>query len=254
MSTRTHLAIALLPFTAIGCSTPQIALTPEYSLSKLDGHFGASTSSVSAQSSFDDLGLDEQSEQLGGRVDLKWGLPHLSVSYAESSFSGDGTATAQLTQGGVTIPAGASVDSSLDLDIASAVLTFDLLPSDTAEAGIGFGIQGLDFQGSVRDTGSGQSVDTSEMVPIPVIAVRASAEIWRIEASALIAGSKVSFNGDDLSYYDVDLQGRLRIFEHGWLALGWRQVHVDLQYDDGGDAVDADLTLKGPYLGFVLSF
>ena len=40
----------------------------------------------------------------------------------------------------------------------------------------------------------------------------------------------------------------------GFLALGWREVSADVEYEDGTDEVDADLSFSGPYLGFVLGF
>jgi hypothetical protein len=251
---RTQLPAVLALLSLGACALPRIEATPEYGLAKLHGDLGAANGSISAHADFDDLGLDDHEGYPGARVDLQWGAPHLTVDFARWSFSGDGTATAQLEHDGTVIPVGASVASDVDLTRGAAVVTFDVLPTDAFELGLGVGLEALDFEGKVRDTGTNQSFETREQVPIPVLAARAAAGFGPLGVDALVTGSGWAIGDDEVRYYAVDLRARWEFNAHVHALLGWRRWHTDLEYSSGGDRVDADMTIDGPYLGVVLAF
>jgi hypothetical protein len=190
----------------------------------------------------------------GGRLDLKWGVPHLSFSYFGASFSGEGTATAELSQGGTTIDAGAEVASELDIAVTSGIVTFDCVPGEDVEAGIGLGALALDLRGRVRELSDGDSVDGGETIPLPVLAARVTLRFDRLELAALYSGSRADFEGDEAEYSDIDVHAAWRLLPAGWLQAGWRRVHADVDFDEGDTEVLADLDLQGPYLGFIITF
>jgi hypothetical protein len=256
MPTRsTWLVLAALPLTCFAaCSTPSIRAGPSVGFANLDGDFAASSGSISASNDFSDLGLDDRETEIGARVDLKWGSPHLTVSFARTEMSGDGTTTAQLENDGVIIPVGASVDSDVELTHGQAVITFDLLPTDMFELGLGVGVEALAIDGTIEDTGSGDSIETDETAPIPVIAARAGFGLGPVDVSLLATGMDLEIDGDEVSFFDFDLRGSVSLFSHGELVLGYRRWEADLEYDDDGDRIAADFTLDGPYIGFSLSF
>lgn len=259
ISSRKVAAVAALLGSLAGCSLPRAMVTPRLGTFDVKGDIAVSSSGASASNSVDSVGLVEDDSVFGGRVDLAWGGIELSASAQTSTHDGDGVLEADVSQGGTTISAGTSVASALDLGLYNALLTFDLVPGDTFELGIGPGISVIDIQASFTDTTTSDQVSTDEVVPVPLLVLRAGAQLGPVHVSALVGGMKVSIDGNDATYLDVDLMGRLRLLgdgDHmtGWLTVGWREVDIDVQYDDGGDSVDADLTFSGPYFGVTIGF
>jgi hypothetical protein len=242
-----------------GCSTPQFGLEPRFSPARISGTFATTGGSGNSSVDLGDLGLNDNEFQAGGRVDVKWGSPHLTASYTPSSFDGDSVLSSPITVGGTTISAGTSVHSDVTLDVSSAEMTFDLLPVPDVELGLGLGVGYVDFRTKVHDTSGGNSIDTSEKEPIPLLAGRVGWDIWRFRAEVLATGFGYSSGGTSLDYYDVDADVRFNFIGHdsrlkGWISAGYRQIGADLAYDDSGSRIKSDVTLKGPFVGVVLGF
>lgn len=256
MSTRSSFAfLVLLPLVSMAaCSAPQIRATPELAFTKLSGDFAASSGAVSASNDFSDLGITDRESDFGARVDLKWGSPHLTFSFAQADLSGDGTTTAQLENDGVVIAAGANVATDVKLTHGQAVVTFDVLPTDAFELGLGLGIEALHIKGDITESGTGNSIDTDETAPIPVVAARAGVGLGPVDVSLLATGMQLKINDDDVTFLDLDLQASVGVFSHGELVVGYRRWKADVEYKDGSDQIEADLTLDGPYIGFSFSF
>lgn len=253
-----RLVASSLVLVCAACSAPSLSVQPRFGTSKIDGHIGASSGSttIGTNSLDDSLGLDKDNSVPGVRVDAQFGSPHLTLAYQKSSYDGDGTLDADITKDSTTITAGTAVRSNLDLGLYGGLVTFDLLPIETVELGIGLGVQVADMSASIES--SGQRISVDETVPIPVLAARVGVDVWRLHFEALGSGLKVDYNGDDATFYDLDLSGRFRIVggDHlrGSLVGGWRLAHFDVEYDDGGDHIDASLRQSGPYIGLEIGF
>ena len=257
-----HRLASLVLASLASCSAPQLLLQATYGPYTPDGHVSlvdTSGGGVSAKSSLDDIGIDEDADTPGLRADFKWGLPHLTVSTQNSSWEGSGRVTGDF--GG--IPSGSDVDSELDLALHRAILTFDLAPTDLLELGLGFGVSVIDFRAQITETEplipGTVSESADENVPVPLLAARAGGRLWRIDLEALVAGMTVKVDGGDATYLELDLNGRLAIFGshgelNGSLVAGWRSFDFDAEYDDGVDHVDTELTFTGPYVGLQLGF
>lgn len=237
-----------------GCAAPSVEVTPRYGFAELSGDFAVSSGSISGTTSMEDLDLDDQEELVGVRADLKFGMPHLSVVIAGMSAEGTGTTTVDLTQSGTTIPAGANVDSELDLTYGNAIVTFDFLPTDAVELGLGFGLETVGIETSVRETGTGARIEVDETVPIPVVALRAGAAFGPFEVDGTIAGISYAYSGDSIDFFDLDLRARWKVFDYAHLVVGYTRVDVDLEYEDGSDDVLLDVVAEGPYLGVAFAF
>lgn len=246
------LGSSMLPIT--GCAALQVEATPHYGLSQLEGDFAIATGGITGTNDVGDLGLDDEEAAPGVRADLRWGMPHLTVTVTDTSWSGSGTTTADLSQDGVTIPAGSNVDSEVDLVYGNAIVTFDFVPGDTFEVGLGFGLEAASVQTSVRQVGLGAVIDTDEDLPIPVIALRAGVDLGPVSFDGLLAGISMDYDGDSLTFYDVDLRGRWEMFDHAHLMVGYKRWVVDLEYEDGAENVELDITADGPYFGIVIAF
>jgi len=256
---RTILSLASALLLCSSCAGPYIAAEARYGSMELDGDVAVASGAITGTNSLDAVGLDDEEGTFGARVDARWLMPHLTVYGSQSSFDGDGTLEADLTQGGSTIVAGTDVESELDFDMLNAVLTFDLFPGDTIEAGIGFGAALLALDASITDPVGAADISLDEALPMPLVAARLGAKFWRLDLEALLSGMAMDIDGNDATFYDLDLTARMRVLgsgDHttGHLVLGYRQVALDVDYDDSGDAVELDLEFTGPYIGLRFLF
>lgn len=251
-------ALALLAPLLLGSCLPRLAVMPRYGPVDVDGELGISDSGTVAKGSLSEAGFEEDDGVVGAVVDLKWGSPHLMVSTQSSTHDGDGRLETTLSQDGVTIPAGTAVSSDLDLGLHQALLTFDLVPGDL-EVGIGFGVTVVDFDASITDPGSGESVSTDETVPIPVLAARAGTRLGRLGLEGVVSGMAVNSSDVEAAILDLDLSARWHLFggeDHlnGSIVLGYRTVALEADYEDDDDEVELDATFDGFYLGFQVVF
>lgn len=246
------LALVLLPFAA--CGAPQFSVTPQYGTTQFDGDFAISNGTLSGSTSLESIGLDDREGTPGARLDLKWGSPHLSIEASKVSTSGSGTTTVELSQGGNTIPIGTNVDSDLDLTQGNAIITFDLFPGDTVELGIGLGVEAAKLETEIAATGLGVAISTDESVPIPVVAARVGVDVGPLAFEALLAGVKINYSGDELTFFDLDARATWRAWEHVHVLLGYKRWDVDLEYEDGGDNAKLDMVADGPYVGVTIAF
>lgn len=256
MRSLTGLAAALL---ITACSTPRLDVTPRWGTLDIDGKLGVSTGPVTAKADLNSAGLQQDDSVLGARVDFDWGGSHVMVSGQQSEHGGDGTLDATLSSGGTTITAGTDVTSEFDLGLYSAAYTFDFVPTDLVEVGLGLGVSYIDVQSSITDSNTNETIDGDESLPVPVLAARLGARIWRIDASLQAQGIAAELDGDEILYVDLDLMAKLRLLggeDHlgGHLTAGYRWVDLELEYEnDDGDQVDGDATFSGPYIGLTLS-
>lgn len=252
------LAAASVALTS-ACSTPRFDITPRWGPLDIDGKLGVSTGNVVAKADLNTAGLQEDNSVLGARVDFDWGPSHLMISGQRSDHGGDGTLDATFSSGGTTITAGTPVASELELGLYTAAYTFDFVPTDLVEVGLGLGVSYLDLSASFTDMGTMEVIDGDQDLPVPVIAARLGTRIWRIDASLQAMGIAGKVDGDELSYIDLDLMAKLHLLggeDHlgGHLTAGYRWIELELDYDnDDGDEVDGDMTLTGPYIGLTLS-
>ncbi len=251
-------ALACLGAALLGaCSAPALQLAPRLMQVDLEGEVGIASGSVSGTNDLERAGVEKDDSVFGARVDIDLGAPHLSVSTQASTHDGRGTLEFDLTQNGVTISAGADVDTAIDMALHQLALTWDLIPTDMVEIGIGVGVAAIDLDASFTEVGTANSIETDEIAALPVLAARAGVDLGRIDISLLATGLRYDIDGDEAQLLDFDLLGRLQLFGGdkrlaGFLLAGYRDASAEVEYEDGSDAIDADLTLRGPYIGLVL--
>ncbi|MFT5199771.1 MAG: hypothetical protein ACI87O_002444 [Planctomycetota bacterium] len=249
------LALALLP----SCFAPAIDGTARYTQLSPEGTLAISDAALFTSNSLSELGLDDKEGVPGAAVDFQWLGPHISVSTQSGSWSGSGVLSGEFTDGTISIPIGANVDSELDLGIHSAIITWDFLPGD-AELGLGFGVDFLDMQGSFTDQATAQVIDFDETLPIPMLAVRGNVHVGPIELGGYIAGFKFDYDGNDAEFIDLDLMARYHFIggatrASGSIVLGYRSITLDVDYKgDNDERIVADLDFTGPFIGAQLSF
>ncbi|MCY2959892.1 MAG: hypothetical protein NTY35_06970 [Planctomycetota bacterium] len=255
------LVATLLAAALAGCSAPRLAVEPRVARPSVSGHVASAAPGdpLTSNDIAGDLNLEEDDAAPGVRADLEFGSPHVVLAWSRSENEGDGTLTGQIADDGVVLTAGTDVATSVDLGLFSALVTFDLVPSETFELGLGFGLHVADLEADVvsREVGNPGRVRLDTTIPIPVLALQAGAEFGRFEISGLLSGIYYAADGDEATFYDVDLGARFRILGEsvaGSIAAGWHYTRLDAEYADSNDNADVDLRLSGPYLGLTISF
>lgn len=253
------LPLALLPLAA-ACVVPRVDVTPGVGQFSLDGEFGAVQDGATlVRQDLDQLGLDGDETGPVARAILDWIGFRLQFDGFAGDFSGRGSTTAEIEIDDETISAGADVDSSMDLGYLTSSLTFDVIPGDTFDLGLGVGVTLLDFDASFTEIGTGIKAEANELVPLPVLAARGAFRSGRFGAFATLGLMEATVSDIEGSIIDLDVYGEFRLFggeDHlaGRLLGGYRRVDTELQYDDGDDRVEADFVIDGPYVGLTFSF
>jgi hypothetical protein len=247
-------AACVLALGAGACNVvPSVAVTPRFGPLEIDGELGASSGAAVATSSAEALGLGEDTGVLAPRFDASWLAFDGWASYLDARFAGTGTAEGQLDLGGVVIAAGDPTVSEIDILLGTSGLTYDLVPGDMVDLGIGIGFAYVDLDASVTSQTTSQTVRAAEVFTLPLVAARAAVSAGDFELSIVAAGLSIEIDGDELEVFDADAMLRWTFLDagpaQGGIVIGYRMSDVAARYDDGASTVDADLGLDGPYAG-----
>jgi hypothetical protein len=251
------IAVLLLPLAA--CSLPSLALHPRLGAMDVEGHLGGTSGGSALSTALADLGLGEGEDEVMPRADFEWTGLHLSASRFTAGYKGSGTLSATITIGDDEITAGTPVDTDLDLEVLSILHTWDLIPGEAVEAGIGFGIALVDFQLKMEDTaGLVPSLRTDESIPVPLLAARLGFHLGPVEISGVVGFLQISDGDNEASVTDLDVMAGYEIFSGTGASLGinvgYRAFDLEANYGDGDSTVDMDLGLSGIYYGISLAF
>ena len=238
---------------------PSVYFTPRVSQFDIGGDFGVQEgTTVNGRASIESLGVEEDSSVLGGRVDLL-AFGHWTFSGQQSTHDGEGTADAELSSGGITINAGDPVKSEWNSACIPGSVTFDLVPSDTFEVGFGLGVAVLDTDASFTNQTTSEEVATDESFPFRTWPAASARTSGRSKSRRLVNWIDLSYDDTSASFLDVDTMARLRVFGDsdrfsGYVALGYRFLNVQADYESDGDAIDFDVEFDGPWVGLSVSF
>ena len=158
-----------------------------------------------------------------------------------------------------TITAGTPVRTDADFTYVTANLIYDIIPTDAVEIGLGLGGGLVDYDLAFQSEVSPLRVATESTLPFAFPMFRIAKAFGRFGLLGTIGGIAVNFSGNDISYLQADLSASYRIFGEdeklqGHVTLGYQYFRVDYEYGDQGGTTIINVTLEGPYFGFLLSF
>ncbi|MHC4378177.1 MAG: hypothetical protein ACYS26_16375, partial [Planctomycetota bacterium] len=233
-------ALGLFGLGLAGCSTPHVDLTPRVGKLSLSGDFsvvtqtaGPPATTISGSNSLEALGLDEDGTEFLPRADVDAGPMLLTIDHLDFSTTGEGTIDQDIVFDGITFNATETVTSAIDLQITRGVLTWDFVPTDAVDVGLGFGVGYVALDASIEDA-SNNRAQTNESTPYPFIAGRVGTSFGDLEAEALVTWIGVDVDDVDASLLDLDITARYNLLgvldEHlsGWIVLGYRWVDLEL--------------------------
>jgi len=249
--------IALIASVALpSCGAPSASVTPFIASVGIGGDLAVGDGAgTSVASNFDDLGLDDNEAVVGGIVRLNFGGAELSLSGYGVDFSGTGTATGDFEYQGSVISAGTDVDSDISLDTARALFTWDIIPLDGLDLGLGFGATLLDLDLRLQEIGgAGTTISSEELIPVPLLAARAAWTWGLVDLRADAGGLVIEYDESEVSIFDIGVSASVDLFGNGNLVVGYKTMKIDAEYSDDDALIDTDLDLDGYYMGVQFSF
>ncbi len=237
---------------------PSASITPRIGPRSVEGDILVTSGSTSTGSDAETLGLDREDALFQPRADVSFGPFDFMASFHDAHYEGEGTAESQLDLGGVIINAGDTVESELNVRYTSALFAWDLFPTDLVDIGIGLGASSIDFDARVTATSSGNTVESAEEIIVPLLVLRAEVELGDLKTNLYVSGLSGSYNDVDATLLDIDLFAQYIFWDlplsYGAINAGYRYLAIDVQYEEDGSDVDADLEFSGPYVGLSFGF
>lgn len=185
-------------------------------------------------------------------------LGNLRGGWWSASFEGSETLTSSVAFSGTTFTSGTEVDTTMDLDVSTLMLDFDLLSPNIGGTGFEIALQIGGKYISASGELESSTVSAKEVIRggIPVVGARITVDLastFRVNLEA----NGLGFERDDIELRFVDA-----VLEIAWSPLpllnigaGWHTVQL-LAQDDSSTRTDVeiDLEIGGPYLSVGVRF
>ena len=211
----------------------------------------------------DDLGLSETwvspvagvVVNLGKRFTLRFdyfGYHDENTETAEFEFEFDD----------ITVPVGARIDSSLDIDVYAMNLAYNFYHSERARFGVGIGVHAanLDLKIKADANVGGEEVSLGQgeadlLVPVP--------NLYAYGAYAFKENFVLRYGAGWLSANYGDYDGSFLFanafleywpFKYAGIGAGYRYLKADIEYDPGNKIEEYDVELPGPLVYVVFGF
>ncbi|MEM1448347.1 MAG: hypothetical protein AAGI22_04500 [Planctomycetota bacterium] len=256
MPPRLPLSALVLAGALASCGAPSASVTPFIASVGINGELSIAQSmgSENIKTTFKDLGLDENEAAVGGILRVGFGGTELSVSGYGVDFQGQGRVTGEFNFEGITIPAGADVATDLGIQMARAMVTWDVIPLGALDLGLGIGATVVDFDVKLQEIGGPNRIETNQLIPIPLLAARLAWTWGPVEMRADVGGLGIRYEGVEAAMIDAGINASVDFFGIGDLVVGFKTMRVDAQYEDDDADIDTDFDLEGFYAGLRLGF
>jgi hypothetical protein len=244
---------------ASACSAPSARIAPRYGTFDVSGDFGIATGAIAdvPTSDLETAGITEDDGYFGLKAEVDLGSPVITVSSQLTDHSGSGTLENDLGSGGDLIPGGTAVDNDVSFGLHQVALTFDVVPGDTVDLGLGLGVTLADMSAEMTD--GVETITADRELYIPTLALRGRVALGPVEAGAMVSYMAVDLDGDELGFLDYEVEATYHLFGGedrlgAAIGAGYRVVELELDFEDDGDSVEADFRFSGPYVQLSLSF
>jgi len=214
-----------------------------------------------------DLGLNDDKRVF--RAGLSWQMNrrwNWDLTY--SSFSGNGFIEARRSGnfGEIEFDAGASLSSSLDVDVAITDINYSIIETDRARVGLGggFHVTGVDFglvatvdvttdDGGFERTARSRTMDI--LAPLPTLSLAGDYRLSDdVHLSADIGYLSLSVDKYDGGIFSVRTQVEWRPWKQFGIGAGYQVIDLDLDVDRGRVDERYRLELAGPSLFVTYGF
>ncbi|MBX3462763.1 MAG: hypothetical protein KF830_06305 [Planctomycetes bacterium] len=239
-------AVALLAALP-SCYQFQVSAQAAYAQLSVDGNFGYQngTGTVAVEQSVESaLGLGDDRGSPYGRIVVDTGVPVFSVSGFLFDETGDGLLTADFGD----LTAGTAVRSDLELWNAKAALAFQIELGPVSVAP-GLAANYVDLDLTVQDVFGAVRERVQLSGPLPMLFLRAQVELGMFAAIVEGAYSDLDLDDVDAKLLDLEALVEARLGSTLTLMAGYRYFDLQADGEVDGDALAADFTVRGFFLG-----
>jgi hypothetical protein len=209
----------------------------------------------------DTFGFDDKEDF--DELHLTMGLPLLgrfNFQYLKGGFEGTRTLSTDITFAGTTFTVGTTIDAELDFEAYTLLWQFGASTPGVIGADVGAGaiagIKYFDIHAEARDAFTGTSDEVRVRAPLPVVGAYVRTNLGKmLSVEAQVHGIKFFDNlnlGLSGIFYDATIAIDAK-FSGVFAGVGYRLMHMDVQYEDGTDA-DIQLDINGIFFEAGLSF
>ncbi len=204
----------------------------------------------------DDLGLadDKVSPAVGALINFWENRLTLRLDYFGYHDDANATIDFEFDFDGITYPAGASLDSSLDLDLYVVNLSYNFYRSNRARFGVGLGVHAADIDIKISgktyvgateiDLGTGRA---DILAPLPNFYVTgAYAFTDRVLLRCGGGGFSMKYNDWDGSLWFANAFLEYWPWQYVGIGAGYRYLSANVEYDPGHKKETYDFDLPGP--------
>lgn len=242
------LVVASALLTLPACYQFEVTAQAGYAMLSLDGDFGyvgGSTGATIDQDIETAFGLGEDEGAPFAKVALDFGTPTLSASGFFFDEEGSGTLTANF---GDNLTAGTTVLSEFELTCAKIAYAFEI-PLGPVSISPGLAVEYVDLGFNVRDTFGAATEDVQLQAPIPMLFLRAEADISIV--TLLVEAGYISVDIDDIEAKLLDVEALVEVNVTNWLNFfaGYRMIEFEADGLIDNDTYDIDLGLSGFLVG-----
>jgi len=247
------LVVASALLTLPSCYQLEVTAQAGFAQLSLDGDFGYVNGSSSATIDQDvesAFGLGDDQGSPVAKVAIDFGTPTLSISGFIFEDEGTGILTANF---GNNLVAGTPVISEFDLTCGKIAYAFEI-PLGPVSISPGIAVEYVDLGFNVRDTFGAATEDVDLQAPIPMVFLRAEADISILTATLEAGFVKVDIS--DIEAQLLDIEAMLEVNATSWLNFfaGYRMIDFEADGLIDDDTYDIDLGLSGFLVGGGLRF
>jgi hypothetical protein len=197
-----------------------------------------------------DLGIATELDSPYARVELDFGLLHLTGS----GFSVKDQATGVLTADFGTIPVNTPVETDLDLQVYKAAATLDLIDIGPVRISPGLAADVILSNTTITATSLTVQEDLDGTIPLPMLFIQGEADLGIVDFVLDLGWLDASYGDVSGEILDLEFLARLQPIGPLTIFVGYRVVQLDITGDQDGDSGRIDLEFEGWMGGLGLHF
>lgn len=174
-------------------------------------------------------------------------LPNIKLSHTNISSAQTGTINQSFTLGDTTYAANEKVSSDFDLSHKDATLYYEILDN---WINLDLGLTARKFDGYARSTSTSGNENIAIDMTMPMVYGKIQFDLPFTGLSAGVEANYASYQDDSLNDYTAKLSYLFDTFIDIGIDVGYRTMALKISDND----LDADITLKGPYLAAIAHF
>ncbi len=185
----------------------------------------------------------------------KW---NFMLDYMPTEFSGEGVATIGIDMGnGNVIAINTPITSTINVDLTLVNVMYDVYAGKYGKFAVGIGAGQTHIDIALVPL-IGQPIKFKGTTPFGFLAISYNKRFGKFLLSAAAQGVSLAGNDSSMDYRNLNLMGGYAFYtSNKWSSdfiFGYRHVSFVFDYEVNGNISDTDVTLVGPYLGFIVGF